>query len=419
MRLIAALIALLTLALPAWAERVALVLGNSDYLYETPLRNAANDARDMSARLRQMGFRVFEGIDLGRTDTLTLVQQFSRDLGFDDTALFYFAGHGMQLGSDNYILPVDAEPGTEVQLTDSAIRLQTILRSMENAADTRIIILDACRNNPFLRDSANRASGQSRGLLRMEAGVGSFIAFSTEPGNVAADGSGRNSPFTTALLSHIGTPGADIHAVMRAVRAEVRDVSNGTQIPWENSALVSEVFLTAAPAPEPRPAAAPPPKRHMPRPQGFGEVCIEGTYKGGDLRFCAASELAGQSGNTYGPGNLFDGNPATAWVEGVAGNGEGQRLSFDFAAPRDVARLHLSNGYTKSDRTYSRNARVRDLRVTGSTGVETLLRLADTGQWQVFDLPGFTAQTWMQMEIVSTYPGSHYQDTALSGLGFD
>lgn len=418
MRLIAFCLACIAFVAPAFAERVALVLGNGDYLHEKPLRNAANDARDMADRLRGMGFEVYEGINQTRDQSLRLVQQFSRAMSYDDTALFYFAGHGIQLGSDNFILPVDAQPGTEIDLTKSAIRLQAILRTMENGADTRIVILDACRNNPFLRDRANRSTGETRGLMRMEAGVGSFIAFSTEPGNVAADGSGRNSPFTQALLRHIATPGADIHAVMRAVRADVRDTSNGTQIPWENSALISEVFLTASPAAR-APAAAAPAPRHMPRPQRFGEICIEGNYKGGDLQFCSSSALTGQGDNSYGPGNMFDNDPTTAWVEGVTGNGEGQSLSFDFAAPRSVTQLHLQNGYAKSERTFTRNARVRDFAVTGSTGVTTQVRLSDQQQWQSFDLPGFANQQWIRLEILSTYAGTHYEDTALSGLGFD
>ncbi len=407
----------LFLALPAWADRVALVIGNSAYQYENPLRNASNDARDFAAKLRDMGFTVFEGIDQTRQDSLRLVQEFSRAIDTDDTALFYFAGHGMQLGSDNYILPVDAVPGKEADLTQSAIRLQSILKTMENGADTRIVILDACRNNPFLRDSSNRATTQSRGLMRMEAGVGSFIAFSTEPGNVAADGNGRNSPFTEALLRHIDQPGANIHAVMRAVRSDVRDVSNGTQIPWENSSLIDEVFLAGMPLNQP--ATAAPAKRHMPRPTASSETCLEGDYNGGEVRFCVDSVLDPQSGNKYGPANLFDDNPETAWVEGVSGKGEGQRLSFDFAGTRDVATLYLMNGYAKSDRTFTRNARIRDLRITGSTGVQSSLTLGDQAGWQAFDLPGFTGQNWIQMEILSTYAGTHYDDTALSGLGFD
>ena len=175
----------------------------------------------------------YEGIDLPRDKALTLVQQFSRQLRQGDTALFFFAGHGIQMGRSNFIMPVDAQPGDEETLTQSSIKLQSILTSMEDRADTRIIILDACRNNPFLKASTSRSGGTTRGFMRMDAGVGSFIAFSTEPGNVASDGNGRNSPFTAALLRHIGTPGADIHAVMRRVRAEVKDSSNNLQIPWE------------------------------------------------------------------------------------------------------------------------------------------------------------------------------------------
>lgn len=405
------------LASPTWADRIALVIGNSAYHYENPLRNASNDAQDFAAKLRSMGFTVFEGIDQTRQDSLRLVQDFSRAISYDDTALFYFAGHGIQLGSDNYILPVDAVPGKEAELTQSAIRLQSILKTMENGADTRIVILDACRNNPFLQNNSNRTTTQSRGLMRMEAGVGSFIAFSTEPGNVAADGNGRNSPFTEALLRHIDQPGANIHAVMRAVRADVRDVSNGTQIPWENSSLIDEVFLAGVPRNQP--AIETPAKRHMPRPTASGETCLEGDYNGGDVRFCVDSVLDPQSGNKYGPANLFDNNSETAWVEGVPGRGEGQRLSFDFANHRDVTTLYLMNGYAKSDRTFTRNSRVRDLKITGSTGVQSVVTLSDHENWQSLSLPGFAGQNWIQMEVLSTYSGSHYKDTALSGIGFD
>ncbi|MEM7317716.1 MAG: caspase family protein [Pseudomonadota bacterium] len=240
----------LLMANPAHARQIALVMGNGAYQHVDRLDNATNDARDMADRLRGMGFDVYEGIDLNRSDSLRLVQDFARALNREDTALFFFAGHGVQLGADNYIMPVDVRPGTEVDLTNGAIRLQSILQSMENQADTRIVILDACRNNPFLRGSANRSGGAVRGLKRIEAGVGSYIAFSTEPGNVASDGNGRNSPFTAALLRHIATPGADIHAVMRKVRTDVMEASNRTQIPWENSALISEVFLASRSQPQ-------------------------------------------------------------------------------------------------------------------------------------------------------------------------
>lgn len=247
-----ALLALCLIApLAARAERVALVIGNSAYAHANPLPNAAQDARDMAARLTEIGFAVYSGIDLTRDDTLALVAEFAQALQPDDLALFFYAGHGAQVGAENYVIPIDAAPTDELSLIDASVKLQSILRTMELRSDQRIVILDACRNNPFVEKLASRdvSGGVARGLAKVEAGVGSFIAFSTQPGNVALDGAGRNSPFTTALLAHIGEPGQDIHAVMREVRADVVAGTNQSQVPWENSSLVSEVFLASAAPP--------------------------------------------------------------------------------------------------------------------------------------------------------------------------
>ena len=248
---------ILCLAAPmAHAGKVALVIGNSAYQNTTALPNAATDAADMAERLAGLGFEVYGGVDLDRQATLEAVDTFSRALSPDDLALFFYAGHGAQIGTENYIIPVDVQASDEIGLTEASVRLQVILRSMELRADRRIVILDACRNNPFLQAVAARGGGDApRGLAKVEAGVGSFIAFSTQPGNVALDGTGRNSPFTTALLAHIGEAGQDIHAMMREVRSDVVAATGETQVPWENSSLVSEVFLagddTPGPAPEP------------------------------------------------------------------------------------------------------------------------------------------------------------------------
>ena len=256
-----ALVTIWALAAPAWADRVALVLGTSNYVNAGHLANAQNDASDIAAKLKSMGFNVFAGTDLDRAGTLTLLDAFSKALHPDDLALFYYAGHGVQIGAENYIVPVDAKPTDEVTLTAASIKLQTILRTMELRANRRIVILDACRNNPFVEKLAGRgiAADTARGLAKVEAGVGSYIAFSTQPENVTLDGAGRNSPFTTALLNHINDPDSDIHAVMRRVRAEVVAETRSMQVPWENSSLVDEVFMGSLTAPKPQPQGTPQP----------------------------------------------------------------------------------------------------------------------------------------------------------------
>lgn len=269
MRLLALLLTLF-LALPAQAAKVALVIGNGNYTHAGVLPNATNDATDVANRLIQMGFTVYGGLDMDRTQTLRALDDFSGALGPDTLALFYYAGHGVQLGAENYLIPIDTRAADEVSLAAASVKLQTVLRTMELRADRRIVILDACRNNPFVAPAAGRSIGTpSRGLARVEAGVGSYIAFSTQPGNIALDGNGRNSPFTDALLRHMGTPGEDLHELMRKVRADVVNATGQTQVPWENSSLVDRVYLTgtaAAPSPQPPVIAAPQPQP-QPQPQ--------------------------------------------------------------------------------------------------------------------------------------------------------
>ncbi|NSY38259.1 caspase family protein [Leisingera sp. ANG59] len=236
-------------------RRIALVLGNSEYQNASYLPNAERDARDIAAALRGIGFEVHDGYNLGRRDTLRLAQQVTGQLREEDTALFYYSGHGVQLGAENFVLPVDVAGSDEQQLKAASVSLQAILREMELRAGRNIIVLDACRNNPFQsRMAARSLGGAARGLARVDAGVGSYIAFSTQPGNVALDGSGQNSPFTAALLRHI-TRHEDLHAMMRRVRADVVAETGGSQVPWENSSLIDEVYLAARGQAAPDPAA--------------------------------------------------------------------------------------------------------------------------------------------------------------------
>ncbi|WP_159453992.1 caspase family protein [Roseovarius albus] len=230
----------------SWAEnRVALVIGNSDYDSVSYLPNAAKDARDVSSTLRNLGFQVIDGFDLTQSEILSRAQEMQRRLSPEDVALFYFSGHGVQIGSENYIIPVDAFGTNAEMLRSTSVSLQTILAEMEQKADRNIVILDACRNNPFELDDKNRSiGGVARGLAKVDAGVGSFIAFSTQPGNVALDGSGENSPFTEALLRHLPSSQDDLHEVMRKVRRDVVNATQSSQIPWENSSLIDRIYLS-------------------------------------------------------------------------------------------------------------------------------------------------------------------------------
>ncbi len=227
-------------------ERVALVIGNSEYEHVARLPNGARDAVDVADVLTGLGFRVISGADQTRAEILTLAREVKRTLKPDDIALFYFSGHAVQIGSENFIIPIDAHGSDLEKVKQSSVKLQTILAEMEKEADRNIVILDACRNNPFdIKNSARSIGGVARGLAKVDVGVGSFIAFSTQPGNVALDGEGDNSPFTAALLKYLPSRDDDLHEVMRKVRRDVIEDTGSSQIPWENSSLIERIYLAA------------------------------------------------------------------------------------------------------------------------------------------------------------------------------
>jgi hypothetical protein len=258
--------ACLALLLPgtAFAQRVALVIGNGAYIGSAArLANPPADARAMAAALGRLGFSVTLLIDGDRARMEQELRSFGRRSEGAEIALLFYAGHGIQHGGDNWLLPVNARLQDARDVEFELIGLNSVLRQMERA-QTRIVILDACRDNPLaaqLRGAGGTRSVQ-RGLARMERDdTGTLIAFSTAPGSVAADGTGRNSPFTEALLRHIETPGLDFQLMLRQVRRSVLQATGGAQVPWENGSLVHEVVLkpaVVAPGATPAPAARPP-----------------------------------------------------------------------------------------------------------------------------------------------------------------
>jgi uncharacterized caspase-like protein len=245
------LAAILAASMPAAAEkRVALVVGNAAYENVPPLQNPSNDATDIAAKLRGLGFEVVEGIDLGKRDMEKHIRAFADALNGADVGLFYYAGHGLQVDQRNFLAPVDAQLKSEVDLDFEAVQLNLVLKQMVRNARTSIVFLDACRDNPLAANLAqvSRSLDVGRGLARIEAAASMMVVYATEPEKVALDGSGRNSPFTAALLRHIDTEGASISDVMIAVRNDVLKETSGRQRPFESASLTGQFFFKPAPA---------------------------------------------------------------------------------------------------------------------------------------------------------------------------
>jgi hypothetical protein len=206
--------------------RVALVIGNGAYSNVTPLTNPPNDARDVSNALRDLGFKVIEGYNLDSAKMRSKIGEFGAAMPGAGVTLFYYAGHGMQVAGKNYLVPVDAKLEHPSSLGLEAIEVSTVISDMESEKRINLVFLDACRDNPLSRSLArsmgtSRSASVGQGLAQLNAGIGTLITFATSPDTVALDGAGRNSPFTTALLKHIRTPGLEVRTMLTRVRADV------------------------------------------------------------------------------------------------------------------------------------------------------------------------------------------------------
>ncbi len=246
---LAVLVASVCLAPSSQAKRVALVIGNGAYEHAVSLPNPRNDALDIAAALRVFGFEVHEGLDLDEAEFSRKVRDFVIAARDADAALFYYAGHGLQVEGRNYLVPVDARLADEADLRFEALELADIADLMERASPVSLIFLDACRDNPLAHGlarslGASRSTSVGRGLARVNGGVGTLIAYATQPGNVAADGSGRNSPFTAALLEHLATPGLEVNQLLNRVRQTVVAVTDHQQIPWTHSSLTGDFYMS-------------------------------------------------------------------------------------------------------------------------------------------------------------------------------
>jgi tetratricopeptide (TPR) repeat protein len=229
--------------------RVALAIGNGAYVNASNLPNPANDAHAVAKTLRDMGFEVIEGTDLDRTGMERMIRDFLKKAPNARVTLLFYAGHGMQVDGKNYLVPVDAKLAAPSDLGFETIELDKILAGLDDAARANIIILDACRDNPLARSFASRM-GASRsaavpgGLAGYSTvGTGTLIAFATAPGQTALDGRDSNSPFTSALIKYLRTPGMEVNQMLTRVRVEVASTTANRQIPWANSSLLGDVYL--------------------------------------------------------------------------------------------------------------------------------------------------------------------------------
>lgn len=265
---LAMVMVLFAIARAAGAEtRIALVIGNGDY-WDLPLRNPANDARLMGETLRGLGFEVTTLVDLDQNAMKQAILDFGEKLERDyknTVGLFYYAGHGVQVNGTNYLIPIDAKIRREADVEVVAVNANWVLGQMEFAGNPlNIVVLDACRNNPYQRSFRNSQTG----LARMSAPRGTMIAYATRPGDVSSDGAGDNSPYTEALAQTIRRPGLSLSDVFIEVRNDVMDQTDGKQVPWEEGGLTGRFyFKPGPPQPAPPAAAAAPPSTPQPSPE--------------------------------------------------------------------------------------------------------------------------------------------------------
>ena len=225
-------------------RRIALVIGNATYKIN-PLKNPVNDSTDIARSLRSVGFDVIEANNTTLAQMREVTRRFADKLGNSDVGLVYYSGHGVEVKGKNYLIPVNADIKREYEVVDQAFDASQFLEMMDNIRGpnnkrVNILIVDACRNNELQKSWRST----NNGLARMDAPGGTFISFATAPGRVAADGVGRNSPYTKHLLQALKQPNVPIEQVFKVVRRNVMEETNGEQIPWENSSLVGDFYFT-------------------------------------------------------------------------------------------------------------------------------------------------------------------------------
>src|ERR1700760_2242926 len=349
-------------------KRVAFVVGNGAYKNVAQLPNPPIDAKAMAAVLRNVGFEVVEGTNLTRDSMTEKLLDFGKKAQGADIAVFFYAGHGIAISGTNYLLPVDADIKSEMDVKlGAAINIDLTLDQTMSDAKVKLVFLDACRDNPFASkiksNNATRSLAVQSGLAEMKSGEGTLIAFATGPGQTALDGQeGTNSPFTRALMANIAAPGVEIQQAMTKVRAQVNEETNKNQLPWGHTNLIGSVYLNPAAAPAGTNAEAPNTAAAA-APSGASEVEIEfwrsikgsnkpeelnaylSSYPNGTLKPLALARIAElQNGPSTTTRNLTAAvDPATFTDE--ADQTSEDQLGLDRGQRRDVQRRFISIGF--------------------------------------------------------------------------
>src|ERR1700754_1386816 len=366
-------------------RRVAFVVGNGAYNNVAALPNPAIDAKSMASVLRNIGFEVVEGSNLTRDKMTERLLEFGKKAQGADVALFFYAGHGIAISGTNYLLPIDADIKSEMDVKlGAAINIDLTLDQTMSDAKVKLVFLDACRDNPFAAkiksNSATRSVSVQTGLAEMKSGEGTLIAFATGPGQTALDGQeGTNSPFTRALLANIATPGVEIQQAMTKVRAQVNEETNKGQLPWGHTNLIGTVYLNGAPAPAaPGVAAAAPSQQVALAPNTEVEVefwrsikdsnkpeelkAYLTNYPNGQFRSLAQSRIAsleqgGGAAKTDATRNLSAGVDPAVFTEESTQLTEDQ-IGLDKGQRRDVQRRLNGLGFdTKVTGVFSQDTR--------------------------------------------------------------
>ena len=228
-------------------QRVALVIGNGGYRAVPELRNSRNDADDISEQLKRLGFVVIDGRDLDRSAMLSALSRFAQRLRGADAGLVYYSGHGLQINGQNFLVPVDLKYQDGTFTPFDLVKVDDVVDALSYTDGVRLLVLDACRDNPFAnalpQNKGTRGASATRGLAKIERSQGMLIAYSTQPNAVAADGTGRNSPFTSALVREIQVPGVEVATVFRRVAVNVNRETAGAQTPELSVSLLGDFYL--------------------------------------------------------------------------------------------------------------------------------------------------------------------------------